>query len=66
MNCACVFQWAWGGPVAGNCFAFHMVMLLELSWALNSGFATRGNVKTILEKKTSYLTVEFHHDMLSS
>ena len=51
MNCACVFQWAWGGPVAGNCFAFHMVMLLELSWALNSGFATRGNVKTILEKK---------------
>lgn len=59
MNCVCVFQWAWGGPVAGNCFAFHMVMLLELSWALNSGF-------TILEKKTSYLTVEFHHDMLSS
>lgn len=50
MNCACVFQWAWGGPVAGNDFAFQMVMLLELSWALNSGFATRGNVKTILEK----------------
>lgn len=37
--------------MAGNCFAFHMVMLLELSWALNSGFATRGNVKTILEEK---------------